>query len=66
MQSELIDTNGDPVPDIVFEAFFKTNNENVVHIRVTGNQHNFTNLLSRFQSLCQQHQYSSKGISYGY
>ena len=62
--AEHVDTNGDPVPDVLLEAFFKTTNGNVVHIRVTGAQWELDGLLNRFRDLCQQYKYSHKGTSY--
>lgn len=50
----------------MLEAFFKTGYGNVVHIRLTGAQWELSNMLMKFQSLCQQYQNSTKGTSYGY
>ncbi len=61
-----VDTDGDPVPAVVLEAFFKTQYGNVVHIRVHGGYFEFDSLLTRFQQLCQMHKHSTKGNSYDY
>ncbi len=61
-----VDTNGDSVPEVLFEAYFKTNNGNVVHVRVHGEMWNFTSLLEEFRRLCDMHRYSGKGSSYGF
>jgi hypothetical protein len=64
--AEYVDSNGDPVPEVQFEAYIETGFGNVVHVRVTGNRWEFTTLLSRFTQLCQQHQSSMKGYTSGY
>ena len=61
-----VDSNGDPIPEVLFEGFFKTPNGNVVHVRVSGYMTEFAWLLNQFTSTCQSNKNSNKGISYGF
>jgi len=62
---EYVDSNGDPVPEVLFEAYIKTTYDNVVHVRVTGPLYEFGTLLNRFTELCQWHKNQMKGYTSG-
>lgn len=62
--AEYVSSDGDPVPEVVFEAVFETYHRNVVHVRVTGDMGSFDYLLSRFIDLCNQHRNQPKGTNY--
>lgn len=57
------DADGKPVPDVLFEAYFKSASGagNVVHVRVSGSYWEFDELLRKFKQLCELHKYSTGG-----